>query len=951
MSSRFSQSISVILGLLLATHTSLAFEKQADGVLFKLTKASPTGITLLKIQVCTENIIRVIASPDTAFSLRPSLMVDHTTWKSVPWSVKEQGSWVDISTSDVTVRVHTETGELAFLDSRGHQFLGEAPGGGKSVKPAVVLGEQTFHIRQIFDSPSDEAFYGLGGHQNSIMNYKGHDVDLWQHNMVESIPFLVSNKGYGILWDNNSHTKFGDIREYESLSPIRLFNKDGAEGSLSAEYFRDARFDTLFTSRSEPRIEHEYVDVHDAFPDGFAKHIAAVRWSGSIECREPGLHKFRLFSSGYVRLWINDSLVVDAWRQNWNAWTYFPRLEMSEGKKYHIKLEWIHEGGYVGLQCLGPDKQENSGRLSLYSEVADQIDYYVVHGSNADEVIHGYREITGKAPMMPRWAMGFWQSREHYNSQEDILSTVREFRQRQIPLDNIVQDWFYWKEDQWGEQEFDPSRYPDPSGMMKTLHDDLHAHIMISVWPKMYAGTGNFEEFKRNGWLYMRNVEKKQKDWVGPGYVSTFYDAYNDSARARFWQLVNERLFKKGIDAWWLDCSEPDIQSSLSRTETILRQGPTALGSPSRYLNSFSLMNAKGIYEGQRRANNNQRVYILTRSAFAGLQRYAATTWSGDLAARWYDLNAQISSGCNFCLSGIPYWSMDIGGFAVEARYEHPNAADLEEWREQLTRWFQFGAFCPIFRSHGQLPYREMFNVAPPEHPAFQSMLAYDKLRYRLMPYIYSLAGMVTRNDYTIMRGLVMDFASDPKVLAINDQYMFGPAFLINPVGVFKARTRSVYLPAGSGWYDFHSGKFLAGGQAITADAPYTDMPIFVRAGSIVPIGPDLQYTGEKAADPIRLYVFTGRDCSFTLYEDEGTNYNYEQGRYASIPLSYDDAHQTLTIGAREGTFAGMLLTRTFEIVWVKGQNASAPDFSRPPDRKITYDGSQQIVAVGSTGH
>ena len=413
-----------------------------------------------------------------------------------------------------------------------------------------------------------------------------------------------------------------------------------------------------------------------------------------------------------------------------------------------------------------------------------------------------------------------------------------------------------------------------------------------------------------------------------------------------FWKLMNDKLFSKGIDAWWLDCTEPDIQSNLSRTETILRQGPTALGSPSRYLNAYSLMNAKGVYEGQRQQNDSQRVFILTRSAFAGQQRYAATTWSGDIASRWYDLKAQISSGMNFTLSGIPYWSMDIGGYAVEQRHEHPNNSDLDEWRELNTRWFQFGTFCPIFRVHGKFPFREIFNIAPDTHPAYQSMLAYDKLRYRLMPYIYSLAGMVTQKDYTIMRCLVMDFGQDKNVFNINDQYMFGPAFLVNPVTEYKTRMRPVYLPSGIGWYDLQTGQYFEGGQTIQADAPYTDIPIYVKEGSIIPCGPAIQYTTEKPSDPIRFFVYTGCDGVFTLYEDENVNYNYEKGKFSTIQISYSEKDHELTIGKRQGEFPGMLQSRTFEIVWISTQKPVGLDFQSNPDTLITYDGSQQSVKM-----
>jgi len=547
---------------------------------------------------------------------------------------------------------------------------------------------------------------------------------------------------------------------------------------------------------------------------------------------------------------------------------------------------------------------------------------------------------------MPKWAMGFWQSREHYNSQNDILSTVEEFRKRQIPLDNIVQDWFYWKEDQWGSHEFDSTRYPDPQGMIQTLHNDLHTQIMISVWPKFYVGLKNYELFNGKNWLYKRNVERGQKDWVGPGYVSTFYDSYNADARKLFWKLMNEKLFSIGMDGWWLDCSEPDICSNLSRTETILRQSPTALGSGYRYLNAFSLMNAKAVYEGQRLTNPNQRVYILTRSAFAGQQRYSATTWSGDIASRWYDLKAQISSGMNFCLSGIPYWSMDIGGFSVEPRYEKPTEADLDEWRELNTRWVQFGTFVPIFRVHGQFPLREVYNIAPENHPAFQSIVAYDKLRYRLMPYIYSLTGIVTHQDYTIMRGLVMDFGNDKKVLDINDQFMFGPAFLVNPVSEYKSRSRTVYLPSGYHWYEFKTGKSLAGGQTIQAEAPYSEIPLFIKAGSIIPCGPEIQYTSEKPADPIRLFVYTGSDGSFTLYEDESINYNYEKGAFSTIPLSYDEKEHTLNIGKRQGEYPGMLEIRTLEVNWISSNKPCGFDSQLKPDAVILYNGSQQSIKM-----
>ncbi len=923
------------------------FIQEEDAVVIPLEKKNPTDAVQIKIQVCAQNIIRVVAVPVDTFSERRSLIVEETDWKPVAWSVKEEGDDVLVSTSQLKIQANQTLGTIAFYKTNGELILREKSDSSKILTPAEVMGEKTWHIQQLFNSPKDEAFYGLGQHQNGIMNYKGHDVDLWQYNIVAVVPFLISSRNYGILWDNNSRTKFGDIRDFESLSNFKLIDKEGNAGGLTAEYFFDTDFRELALKRREARIEHEFIDVNDSFPDGFEKEMSAVRWSGFIEAKESGIHKFRLYCCGYTKMWLDGKLIVDSWRQNWLPWTFLPLLNMEKGKRYELKIEWVHTGGYIGLKCLPPQNQIYKNSLSLYSEVADQIDYYFIYGENPDQLIQGYRKITGKAPMMPKWAMGLWQCRERYQSQEQLLDVVEQFRKHQIPFDNIVQDWFYWPEDQWGSHDFDAARYPDPDGMVKTLHNDLHTHIMISVWPKFYVGTEHYYQFKEKGWLYMRNVLKEQRDWVGRGYVSTFYDPYSDGARDLFWKQINEKLFSKGFDAWWLDATEPDLQSNLSRKETRLRNGPTALGTAARYLNSYSLMNSKGIYEKQRETKPDQRIFILTRSAYAGQQRYAAATWSGDVATRWYDLKVQIPAGLNFCLSGIPYWTTDIGGFAVEPRFEREvRPDDREEWRELNVRWFQFGTFCPVLRVHGQYPYREMFNIAPAEHPAYQAMLAYDQMRYRLMPYIYSLTGMVTHGDYTMMRGLIMDFSRDNNVYNIADQFMFGPALLINPIYKYKARDREVYLPDGSGWYALRSGVYLQGGQTIKAVAPLADIPIFVKEGSIVPVGPAIQYANEKPADPVQLMVYTGRDGQFELYEDENTNYNYEEGAFSIIPFQYNEREKTLTIGSRKGEFPGMLKERTFEIVRITKDRPVGFNPDRKPDQTVHYKGDKLVVKI-----
>jgi alpha-D-xyloside xylohydrolase len=893
-----------------------------------------------------DNVIRVVASADSLLSARRSLVVVSQPQEEPSYSIKEKNGLLSLETSKLLVQVSKSSGAVSFFSKDGKVLLKEESNGGRTITPTNVLGEQAYAIHQAFEAKPGEAFYGLGQHQNGIMNYRGHDVDLWQYNLVVAIPFLVSSNMYGILWDNYSRTKFGDPREYQSLDQCVLYDKNGQRGGLTAEYFTDEKFENLYTTRTETRIEHAYTDVNDPFPDGFNESVKTVRWSGSIECQKSGAHKFRLYCSSYTKMWLNGKLVVDSWRQNWLPWTHFPELTMEKGKRYDIKIEWIHNGGFISLQYLPPDDFVNPNVINLTSEVADQIDYYFIAGDNFDSIINSYRWLTGVVPMMPKWAMGLWQCRERYRTQDELLDVVREFRRRNIPLDNIVQDWFYWKEDRWGDHEFDSTRYPEPAGMVKTLHDSLHTRMMISVWPKFYVGTKHYDEFYSKGWLYMRNVEKGQRDWVGPGYISTFYDPYSEGARELFWEQINKKLYSLGIDAWWLDCTEPDIQSNLSRQETILRQHPTALGSGARYLNTYSLMNCQAVYEGQRKTNPQQRVFILTRSAFAGQQRYSAATWSGDVAARWHDLTMQIPAGLNFSISGIPYWTTDIGGFAVEPRFEKPDSANLEEWREQMTRWFQFGTFCPIFRVHGQYPYREMFYVAPPEHPAYQAMLHYDQLRYRLMPYIYTLTGMVTHRGYTIMRPLVMDFGDDEKVLEIGDQFMFGNSILVNPVTSFKSRSREVYLPKDCGWYDFHSGRYYKGGEKILANAPYTEIPLFVKEGSILPTGSAIQYSFEKPADTLRVFVFTGRDASFELYEDDGVTFDYEKGAYSWIPFSYSEKDKSLTIGKRQGTFPEMLTTRTIEVVWIAKKHPRSVEWNSSADVALRYDGNEIKVRM-----
>jgi alpha-D-xyloside xylohydrolase len=908
---------------------------------------SITGVKKIRLQPVNDKIIHVTSISGKDFPAEKSLMAVKASSTNVKFSVTSENDMVVLSTPALKVQVSTKTGLVNYLDQNNQVLLAQSKNAIPALSPKVYNGEPSFQIAQLFDAQDNEAYYGLGQHQQGLVNYRGRRVDLVQYNTEIAVPFVISNKGYGILWDNYSITRAGDMREYDDLNVLRLYSKGGKEGWITASYALKSDPKKVLLSRPVSELSQNWLSDQHKFPAGVAMQDAIVTYEGDVESGLSGLYQLQLKYAGYIKVWLDGKLVAEYWRQAWNPGSAIVDLQLEKNKKVKFKMEWLPDGteSYIGLTVLTPAPEELKNTFALHSESGAAVDYYFIAGSNADQVISGYRTVTGKAVLMPKWAMGFWQSRERYKTEEDILTTVKEFRDRKIALDNIVLDWSYWKEPEWGSQEFDPARFPNPDNMIKTLHKQ-NVNIMISVWPKFNKGFDVYDEFDKNNFLYKRNIEEGRRDWIGKGYQNTFYDAFNPKARQALWSLMNKRLYSKGIDAWWMDATEPDMHSNISVQHRKDLMNPTYAGSSTTYFNAFPLVNAKGIYEGQRQVKPNDRVFILTRSAYAGLQRYAAAAWSGDIASRWEDMKSQIGAGVNFSLSGMPYWTMDIGGFSVEKRYEQAKGADLEEWRELNARWYQFGTFVPLFRVHGQYPFREIYNIAPADHPAYKSMVYYNQLRYRLMPYIYSLAGQTYQTDYTMMRGLMMDFPRDLKASNLNDAFMFGPSLLINPVYTYKDRDRKVYLPAGQGWFDLYSGKYYKGGQEINADAPYEKMPVYVKEGTILPTGPALQYTSEKPADPLTLFVYTGKDANFSLYEDEGTNYNYEKGALSTINFDYNEATKSLTVGARKGTFKGMLQNRTIRVLVISANKAKSLDFNQKIDHEVKYSGKQTVIKL-----
>lgn len=976
---------SLVMTLLMAADYTVS----GQYVTVPVKQVTADGPQVVRLQVINDHIIRVQATSEAELPEKKSLIIVPQKQKAA-FSVTD-GNKVCVKAKNVEARVDKETGAVTFFDANGKQLLKEAKDGKTFKKFRVpdreigvdidkVSEEQRNGLswRMLFDSPQDEAFYGLGQHQSEELNMKGLNEDLFQYNTKVSVPFVLSSKNYGLLWDSYSYCRWGNPDDYLQLGQaFKIYDKQGREGHLTGTYtdrsgrrlVRDEdsiyfEYDCPATSEIANRTEKGGIKN---LPKGFRLNGSMVVYEGFIESPDSRQYHFILYYAGYIKVYIGGKEVVpERWRTAWNPNTYKFRHVMDKGKREQLRIEWRPDGdvSYCGLRASRACKDQR--RLSVWSEMAKDMDYYFIAGKDADEVISGYRTLTGKAPVYPKWALGFWQSRERYKTQDEVLENMAEFRKREIPIDNIVQDWNYWEEDQWGSHQFEQSRYPNPQAMIDSVHQ-MGGRLMISVWPKFYCNTEHYKELDKHGWMYHQAVKDGIRDWVGKGYVGSFYDAYSEGARKLFWQQMDEHLYtglSKGsmfnvqssmIDAWWMDASEPNVRDCTPMWYRKALSGPTALGTSTEYFNAYSIVNADAIYNGQRSVNPNQRVFLLTRSGFAGEQRYSTATWSGDIATRWEDMRAQMTAGLNYSMSGLPFWGMDQGGFCVESRYVAAQQMfnnsgieneDLKEWRELQTRWSQFGTFIPLFRVHGQWPTREIWNIAPDNHPAYKSFVYYDKLRYRLMPYLYSMAGWVHLKDYTMMRGLIMDFNGDRNVKNIKDQWMFGPALMACPVGYYKARNRSVYFPKQCGWYDLYTGEHIEGGQSLVVDAPYERIPVFVREGSIIPYGPEIQYTDEKPAELITLYVYAGSNGTFQLYEDEGTNYNYEKGKYATIDITYNDASKTLSFGQRQGAFKGMLKERRFQIVYVTKEQPRELSFEPLNTVTVAYKGKAISVKL-----
>ena len=792
------------------------------------------------------------------------------------FQVTDFSSTIEIKMKKIMIVLDKQTGRLSFSDNSGNVFLSEKPGARKII-PDSVLGEPCYFIEQSFESPDNEFLFGLGQFQDGHYNIRNISRRLTQVNSQISLPLIYSSKGYGLLWHQYGLTDFNPADNI-----IALEKQVSSVGE-------NKMVEVTTTSGTQKVSQNQ------------------VLYRGNFTVPKEGVYSIFLDLGDMDN---RQYVVIDGkpYIDQSNFWLPPTACALVDLKAGEHQLQ---------LVCKSNNRPKVSWKLidnqtTFRSPNARMLDYVVFYGPFADSVIATYRDLSGNVPMLPRWAYGFWQCRERYSSGKQLVETVQEFRKRKLPMDVIVQDWQYWGSIGWGVPQFDETNYPNPSGFIKELHD-LNAHFNISIWS---------------------NPDKNSE--IGKEYVAKerfipntkWLDYFNPETRIEYWNTLKNNMFDHGVDSWWMDAVEPENDA--------LKGEKTYAGIGDFYRLTYPLMVSKAVYEGQRKTTSEKRVCILTRSAFLGQQRYATINWSGDIGGTWDSYKRQILAGLNYTITGLPYWTTDIGGFFRPGRSQYTD----DKFHELLTRWFQWGTFNPIFRIHGYQSETEPWKYGQQVEDNMRKML---NLRYRLLPYIYSEAWQITKNGSTLMRPLVMDFRKDDVAVEQAYEYMFGKALLVTPVTTPKVHEWNVYLPNSGVWYDFWTGKRFIGGQTIKTEAPIDKIPLFVKAGSIIPLGPFIQYSTEKT-DPVEIRIYPGADGEFVVYEDEDDNYNYEKGAYSTITFTWNDEKKTLTINDRQGSFPGMLNERTFGIVMVTTGAGAGMDAVNRYDKVVTFKGKKVMI-------
>ena len=820
----------------------------------------------LHLTAQTANAIRVRCG-DPAGQQEPEVIFTATA-PNVVASVGSDAHSSWLQTSQIKAVVDKRSGDIQFLDAKGKVLAEEVPGSRKLTRADGSSGplqkaEVQFALHQ------GEHIYGSGQFQDGYLDIAHLPRKLVQLNTQISIPFFLSSRGYGILWHEYGMTELNPTDKHFVLT-------EAGTGTSQV-------VDVTTSSGTQQQVRR------------------GKQFAGDIDIAKSGdygivLDSGRTMTDRY-------HLVIDgkAIFNFDNRW-----LPGSTSAITHLDAG-IH---HATVEANGDDHPSVGWGLTedktvLRSPDARQVDYTVFAG-NADQVIGSYRQLTGAAPMFPEWAFGFIQCRERYHSSDEIIDTIQQFRKNELPLDLIVQDWQYWGKYGWNAMRFDEAHYPDPAGLVKQIHD-LHARLMVSVWSKIDPSTEIGKEFT-------------DKSYYIP--ATQWIDFFNPAAAKLYWKDFSARMLSLGIDAWWLDATEPENDDLHNRTVSI--------GSGDEYRLIYPLYVTKTVYEGSRKDAPDKRVMILSRSAFLGEQRYSVSTWSGDIGNDWDTLRRQVTAGLDYAASGLPYWTTDTGGFFRPGRTQYTDPA----YKERYIRWLEFSTFSPLMRVHGYMTNTEPWNYGPDMVEQERSLIDF---RYQLLPYIYGQAAEVTFSGGTIMRPLVMDFPDDPRSLDQKYEYMFGPAFLVAPVLEAGVTQAHVYAPkAKGGWFEWWSGKPVSSGTEAVVDAPIGKIPLLVRAGSVVPLAAVQQYVGDKKDAALELRIYPGADGHTTLYDDDGLTYRYEQGQRSKVSVVWNDKTGTLTIGARQGTYQDMPLDRNLHVRLLKGQQWS--------DRDIAYKGHQLSV-------
>lgn len=835
------------------------FEKTEHGV--SITQDS----TIINIEVVNPSIIHV---NKMKLGTEPLNLPDYVTVlepQDVAWQIVESEEALTISTDSLNVLVNAN-GVVEYQTKDNRNLVSET-NELTYIKPNT---DEEIKVSQAFVA-ADEALYGLGQFQSGIMNWKNVPMRLQQYNQEIAVPFLVSTKGYGIYWHNYSLTDFNkpqneiEFGETENLQIEKNDNETAIKG------------------------EKEDVAAHITKAEAEKKNIRETTFTPT----QTGEYTFLALSDnngrmrGEIKVSIDGDDIIN-YSTIWMPRRYSGKKYLEAGKTYKVVFQ--NTGAKIPGKLFYNEPDFNKTVFS--STQGNAIDYYLVQGQNPEKVISEYQNLTGKAPLFPKSAYGFWQCRERYHNQEELLENAHEMRKREIPVDNIVQDWFYWPKGTKGP-EWDRAKYPDPKAMVEEL-TKLNLKLMVSVWPEV-----------KNEALEKKYNLKKIKS-------SNYVDIYDKGVSERFYRMLSDSMFHIGVSSIWLDGTEPEGVKDA--------KAMTAVGRFEEVQNPYSLEVTRAMYEGRRAEFPNQRVFNLTRSAYAGQQRYGATSWSGDVEASWEQLAEQIPAGLNFTMAGIPYWTHDIGGFFRDSKSINPqydNQYTNPEYIELLTRWFQFGTFSPIFRIHGYVSQTEIWRY----NQEFEDMARkFIDIRYQLMPYIYSEAWKTTSKGQLIMAPLAYQYPEDKNTWDIKDQFMFGESIMVGIVTEYQQRSKTMYMPEGT-WYNFWNDEKVEGNTKITVDAPLNETPIFVKAGSILPIGPKVQYATQRTKKPIGIVVYPGKDAEYTLYLDDGESYNYEKGTYSEIVFSYSEATKTLTVKKGHGeyyNFKDTPIEFTFQMVGSK---------------------------------